>query len=334
MKDYPKKGKSSQNKTPLDNKQKDKQIPMEEEKEEKFNQNQEDSALPTVNSIESINQIEPLNTSININLKIKKEDNIYTYSKEYYDELYANLLLEEKNHYEKINCNYMSNQNEINTNMRAILIDWLIDIHFRLNMKKKTLFASVFIIDAFLSKKTIERKYLQLLGLAALLIASKQFEIIYPSIQTFLGLSGFAFTDEELTKMEMKIIYLFNFDILAPTAEEFFAINSEYFKFNKEQIFFGEYILDTSLLNYKLLKYKQSTIGVACGYLVMKCFHLNGTDLILDNTYKDVSSKDVKDCARELYFTMKNISNSSFQATKNKYMSDQFMNVALYADNI
>ena len=99
-----------------------------------------------------------LDTSENIILSPNIQNNIaqkmnqkYSFSKDYFDEVYQNLLLDEQRFYQKINCNYMIFQKDINDKMRAILVDWLIDIHYKLNMKKKTLYQCVFIIDAFLS---------------------------------------------------------------------------------------------------------------------------------------------------------------------------------------
>ena len=66
----------------------------------------------------------------------------------------------------------------------------------------------------------------------------------------------------------------------------------------------------------------------------MKFFKLNGVHLILKNTFLDVKHKDVKNCARDLCFLVKNLSNSSLGATKNKYMSDKYIKVAeLCEDN-
>ena len=76
----------------------------------------------------------------------------------------------------------MTFQKDINYKMRAILVDWLIDAHFQLNMKKETLFQCVFFIDAYLYKIIIERKNLQVLGIAALLIACKENEITYSDL--------------------------------------------------------------------------------------------------------------------------------------------------------
>ena len=44
--------------------------------------------------------------------------------------------------------------------MRAILVDWIIDIHNHYNFEQKTLFNTIYIIDAYLSKNIIETKKL------------------------------------------------------------------------------------------------------------------------------------------------------------------------------
>ena len=324
--------------------QNNQEVPMEEEKPQKSSnnlQNENQTIIhTTLSSEDSINQQEPLDISTgsnNINSnsledietsKVKGSNKIYSFSKDYFDEIYQNLLLDEKKFYQKINCNYMHFQKNINDKMRAILVDWLIEIHFKFKMKQKTLYNCVFIIDAFLSKNIIERKDFQLLGMAALLIACKESEIMYPPLSSFLALSEYSYSLKELTDMERKVTKKLYFDILAPTAEEFFGINAEYFEFTEKQRFFGEYFLDASLIDCNLLKYKQSTIAVACGYIVMKFFQLNGVHLILKNTFNDVKQKDIKNCARDLCFLVKNLSNSSLGATKNKYMSNKYMNVA------
>ena len=321
--------------------QKDQEASMDLENPQKYELNiqneSQTSILTTMGSIESLNQKEPLNNSNSINLnssddikifKSKEKEVIYSFGEEYFDEVYLNLLLDEKKFYKKINSNYMTLQKSINDKMRAILVDWLIDVHFRFDMKKKTLFNCIYIIDAFLSKNLIDRKYLQLLGMAALLISCKETEIMYPSLNSFLALSDFSYSLQELTNMERFVMKILDFDILAPTAEEFYAINAEYFKFGEKQRFFGEYFLDASLIDYNLLKYNQSTIAVACGYIVMKFFNLNGVHSLLKNTGDNIKQIDVKNCARDLCFLVKNLSNSSLKATKNKYMSDKYMNIA------
>lgn len=44
----------------------------------------------------------------------------------------------------------MSNQQEVNTKMRTILVDWLVDVHSRFNLLAETLFLSINLIDRYL----------------------------------------------------------------------------------------------------------------------------------------------------------------------------------------
>ena len=41
--------------------------------------------------------------------------------------------------------------------MRAILIDWLVDVHLRFKLVPETMFLTVFIIDKYMEKKTLKR---------------------------------------------------------------------------------------------------------------------------------------------------------------------------------
>lgn len=46
---------------------------------------------------------------------------------------------------------YMKKQKDINEKMRAILIDWLIEVHYKFKLNPDTLFITVNIIDRYLS---------------------------------------------------------------------------------------------------------------------------------------------------------------------------------------
>lgn len=46
----------------------------------------------------------------------------------------------------------MSHQTEINDKMRAILVDWLIEVHLKFKLLSETLYITVNIIDRFLEK--------------------------------------------------------------------------------------------------------------------------------------------------------------------------------------
>ena len=46
----------------------------------------------------------------------------------------------------------MGIQKDINIKMRAILIDWLVDVHLKFKMKQETLFITVNLIDRYIEK--------------------------------------------------------------------------------------------------------------------------------------------------------------------------------------
>jgi G2/mitotic-specific cyclin-B, other len=82
----------------------------------------------------------------------------------------------------------MSTQLDINEKMRAILIDWLVDVNVKFRLVPETLFMTVNLIDRYLSQRTVTRHKLQLVGVSSLLIACKYEEIYPPSLKEFVAI--------------------------------------------------------------------------------------------------------------------------------------------------
>ncbi len=70
--------------------------------------------------------------------------------------------------------------------MRAILIDWLIDVHSKFKLLNETLFLTVNLIDRYLSKCQVSRQNLQLIGVSCMFIATKYEEIYPPDLRDFV----------------------------------------------------------------------------------------------------------------------------------------------------
>ena len=54
-------------------------------------------------------------------------------------------------------ASYMKSQSDINESMRAILVDWMVDVHLKFKLLSETLFLTVNIIDRYLTLKQISR---------------------------------------------------------------------------------------------------------------------------------------------------------------------------------
>lgn len=87
----------------------------------------------------------------------------------------------------------------MNESMRAILVDWLVEVHAKFKLLPETLFLTVNIIDRFLTiVKPIKRAKLQLVGVTALLIATKYEEIYPPTIKDLVYITDNAYSKEEI----------------------------------------------------------------------------------------------------------------------------------------
>ena len=92
---------------------------------------------------------------------------------------------------------------EITEKMRAYLVDWLAELHFKFKMWQETLYVPVGIIDRFLAKvPELKKSELQCLGITALHIAGKYEEIYPPELKNLLRVTDNAVTKEEIIKME------------------------------------------------------------------------------------------------------------------------------------
>ena len=56
----------------------------------------------------------------------------------------------------------MEKQNKLNEKMRAILIDWLVEVHHKFKLVPETLYLTVNIIDRYLDIVEVARDKLQL----------------------------------------------------------------------------------------------------------------------------------------------------------------------------
>ena len=249
---------------------------------------------------------------------------------EYLEEIYMNLLLEESDSTIKPKMGYMNNQPEINEIMRAILIDWIIDVHLRFRLRQETLFMTIWLIDTYLSFAFVQREKLQLLGIACLLISCKSHEIYYPQHNKLIDMTDNAYTNEEMLVMENEILKKLNFFVVCPNPIDFYNILSKMFNFEKKQYYLGNYFIESALVNYQILKYSPSVIASSCVYLVMKYYRINGYQKLYNNfIIKEQYPEDViKDAAKEIYTLVEILSRSRFKSVKKKFSLTQFENVS------
>ena len=82
--------------------------------------------------------------------------------------------------------------------MRTVLVDWLIEVHLKFKLLPETLYLTVNLIDRYLALESVSRKRLQLIGVTAMLIASKYEEIYPPEIKDFVFVTDQAYNRDDV----------------------------------------------------------------------------------------------------------------------------------------
>jgi G2/mitotic-specific cyclin-B, other len=245
---------------------------------------------------------------------------------EYLLDIYQHLKSTELHFYPKYG--YMKNQPDINEKMRAILIDWLVDVHLKFKLLPETLFLTTQIIDRFLEKIEINRNKLQLVGVTSLFIACKYEEIYPPELKDFVYITDKAYTKSDILLMEKEILNVLNFDITHPSTLRFLDVYIQLLdvKFEENLNFYLKYLLELFLIEYKMIKYSPSLIAAASIYTMMKVKKLYmNIDIPLVSGY---SEEKLKECARDILVILDGVEKSALQAVRNKYMTSKFLEVA------
>ncbi|MCD7472864.1 Cyclin-B1-1 [Datura stramonium] len=133
---------------------------------------------------------------------------------EYVEDIYSFYKLTEDEG--RVN-DYMDFQPELNHKMRAILVDWLIEVHRKFELMPESLHLTINILDRFLSVKTVPRRELQLVGISSMLIACKYEEIWAPEVNDFIHISDNAYARDQILQMEKAILGKLEWYLTVPT---------------------------------------------------------------------------------------------------------------------
>ena len=130
----------------------------------------------------------------------------------------------------------------------------MVDVNKKFKSKTETLFHCCAILDKYISGKTIEKEKLQLVGVAAMFIASKYVEIYPPLLNDFVYICDFTYSLNDIKLMEKDIILALDFHLSFTTSNAFlhqFLYQIGQKSPSKFQSL-CEYLLQKTLLNHEL----------------------------------------------------------------------------------
>ncbi|KAM6907235.1 cyclin-A1 [Xenentodon cancila] len=241
---------------------------------------------------------------------------------DYADDIHQNLRESEKKFRAK--QRYLEGHPEITNGMRAILVDWLVEVAQDYRLSSETLHLAVNYLDRFLSRTAhVKRGKLQLVGTAALMIAAKYEEIFPPKLNEFVYITDSTYTRKQLVQMEDAFLRVLSFYMSAPTTYQFLRLFISVHPVcgNTENL--ALYIAELSLMEIEpFLQYNPSV--VAAGAYCLAAYTINqslwSNSLIAFTGY---SMGEIMPCLTNLHKLYVNAESCPQQAIRDKYRSSK-----------
>merc|ERR1711872_841993 len=219
--------------------------------------------------------------------------------------------------------------------MRAVLVDWLVEVQIQFKLVQETLFLTVDTIDRYLNikGKNVHRSKLQLVGVAAMFLVSKIEEVYAPTIADFVYITDNAYTESQIRKMELNIIEALNFDLCQPVSLNFLRRYSKAGDVDVLQHSLAKYALEICLLDVNLVHVSGSLLASAslCLSLLLleKSSSLDSVWTATLQYYSGYSAEDVLEILPKVAANVFKMNRSNkLQAVRTKYKSGKFLKVA------
>ncbi|KAL5101554.1 hypothetical protein RYX36_005881 [Vicia faba] len=269
------------------------------------------------------------NDMVIMNIDATDKDNELA-ATEYLDDIYKFYKLSEDD------CpvqDYMVSQPDINAKMRAILVDWLIEVHRKFELMPETFYLTLNIVDRFLSMKAVPRKELQLVGISSMLIASKYEEIWAPEVTDFVCISDNAYIREQVLVMEKTILGKLEWYLTVPTPYVFLVRYIKASTPSDEQMEnMVNFLAELSMMHYVTVSlYSPSMIAASAVYAARSTLKRSPfwTDTL--KHYTGYSEEQLRDCAKLMVSFHSAAPDSKLRAIYKKFCGTDRCSVALVA---
>ncbi|XP_020202446.1 putative cyclin-B3-1 [Cajanus cajan] len=245
---------------------------------------------------------------------------------EYIDEIYQYYWVTEAHN--PVLANYMSIQTDITPHLRGILINWLIEVHFKFDLMPETLYLTVTLLDQYLSQVTIKKTVMQLVGLTALLLASKYEDFWHPRVKDLISISAESYTRDQMLGMEKLMLRKLKFRLNTPTPYVFMVRFLKAAQSDKKLEHMAFFLIDLCLVEYEALAFKPSLLCASALYVARCTLQMTPpwTPLLHKHARYEVSQ--LRDCADMILKFHKASGNGKLKVAYEKYSRQELSRVA------
>ncbi|CCE63038.1 hypothetical protein TPHA_0D04050 [Tetrapisispora phaffii CBS 4417] len=218
---------------------------------------------------------------------IKNKD--ITLVNEYSDDIFEYLYQHELNNLPTHNYSLApDSQYYMRPAMRAILVDWLVEVHNRFEYTTETLLLAINLFDRFLSQNKVTMSKLQLLAITSLFVAAKFEEVNLPKVVNYSYLTDGAATEEDIITAEKFMIQSLRFNISSPSPVSFMKriSNSDDLTDPSNMDSISQFLIEYTTCSSKFIDLKPSLASSMSMYIARK---INLQHSVWDDQIKKLS---------------------------------------------
>ena len=164
-------------------------------------------------------------------------------------------------------------QKEVSTLMRAILVDWLVEVAREFQLTTDTVFVAVGLLDEALAVMPVCKREFQLFGEACLFIASKIMDVATFAVRDLVNISDGMFLPQEALAMERAVLQHVDFRISVVTPLHYLRTYAALVQASVECRTLAEGLCELFLLNPSYSIYPPSCIAFTT--LVLSLRHVS-----------------------------------------------------------
>ncbi|KAJ7985878.1 hypothetical protein DPEC_G00345030 [Dallia pectoralis] len=216
------------------------------------------------------------------------------------DDVWDNLLKKDKTYSRDIHV--MDKHPHLQPKMRAILLDWLMEVCEVYKLHRETFYLAQDYIDRFLATQiNVFKSTLQLIGIVSLFIAAKVEEIYPPKVHQFAYVTDGACTEDEILSMELIVMKELKWSLCPLTSVSWLNIYMQmaYLK-ESDEVLIPQYpqatfvqiaeLLDLCMLDVKCLEFPYGVLAASA------LFHFSSLELV--EKVSALKWSDVEQCVR------------------------------------
>lgn len=227
--------------------------------------------------------------------------------------------------------NYMESQRDITGRMRGILVDWLVEVHMKYQLRIETLFLTISLLDRYLARMPVMRSRLQLVGVVAMFIASKFEEMRPPDVHEFVYITDNSCTRDEILVMECTMLTTLGFQIAGPTAVHFLELLHRMNSSDEMHRQLTQYAAELALVELHMLQHTPSELAAAAVLVGNEALGRQPAWPAVLARESLHSEQALRGCAQELRSLLRGAASTNLQAVRRKFSLPRYQSVARIA---